>query len=85
MNKHPVFVCVSQQLHADIDLIGEDRYGTPEDLAIPIGTQALVFIAVMLGVSALYIALDDVKMFRPVAAKQYPGDGRKHYTFETTK
>lgn len=71
-----------QQMHAHIDLIGEDRIGSAEPLRFSLQSQALVFAAVMAGTFALYYLLEDYKMYRPVAAKQYPSDG-PHYTFET--
>lgn len=78
-----MYFSVLLQLHADIDLIGEDRWGHAEPLRFSLQSQFLTFGAVMVGVFALYYALEDVKMYRPVAEKQYPGDGRVHYTFDT--
>lgn len=72
----------SSQLHANIDLIGEDRIGSAEPPRFSMQAQALSFVGVMIGTFILYYALEDYKMYRPVSAKQYPSDG-PHYTFET--
>lgn len=42
----------------------------------------LWFVGVMGGTFALYYWLEDKKMFRPAMPKQFPKDGKKHYTFE---
>ncbi|XP_067637902.1 NADH dehydrogenase [ubiquinone] 1 beta subcomplex subunit 8, mitochondrial [Eurosta solidaginis] len=71
-----------EPLHADIDLYGEDRYSQPEKPRFTNAQYWLSFLGVMTGCFLLYFWLEDYKMYRPVAVKQYPGDGRKHYTFE---
>lgn len=63
-------------------MYGEDRYGTAEPLRFSVKTQALAFGAVMVGFFSLYYWLEDKHMYRPVSPKQYPGDGKVHYTFE---
>lgn len=64
-------------------MIGEDRYGTPEPLILPIRKMFLTFAVVMAGFITVYYGLEDHKMYRPVAARQYPSDGKVHYTFES--
>ncbi|XP_036338541.1 NADH dehydrogenase [ubiquinone] 1 beta subcomplex subunit 8, mitochondrial-like [Rhagoletis pomonella] len=71
-----------ETLHADIDLYGEDRYSQPEQPRFTNSQYWLTFLGVMFGCLALYYWLENYRMYRPVAVKQYPGDGRKHYTFE---
>lgn len=63
-------------------MYGEDRYSQPDRPRFAHGTYWLSFLGVMGGCFALYYWLEDKKMFRPVAAKQYPGDGKVHYVFE---
>jgi NADH dehydrogenase (ubiquinone) 1 beta subcomplex subunit 8 len=40
------------------------------------------FCAVMGFLAGSYIWLEDKKMFRPVLPKQYPSDGKTHYSFD---
>lgn len=77
------FVYINFQLHADADYYSEDRYSQPCRPRYANSTYWLSFLGVMAGWFLIYFLLEDYKMYRPVAVKQYPGDGRKHYTFET--
>lgn len=43
------------------------------------------FLGVMGASFAVYIWLEDKKMFRPAMPKQLPHDGKKHYTFEPAR
>lgn len=63
-------------------MYGEDRYGTAEPLRYSMTTYYMAFLGVMAGCFGLYYFLEDKKMYRPVLPKQYPGDGKVHYTFE---
>ncbi|XP_039962333.1 NADH dehydrogenase [ubiquinone] 1 beta subcomplex subunit 8, mitochondrial [Bactrocera neohumeralis] len=72
-----------ETLHADIDLYGEDRFSQAEKPRFTNSQYWLSFVGVMSGCLALYYWLENYRMYRPVAVKQYPGDGRKHYTFES--
>lgn len=71
-----------KKVHVDVDYWGEDRVG-PEPTLIPARTQVLAFASVILGSFALYYFLEDKRMYRPVVPKQYPGNSKVHYTFET--
>lgn len=64
-------------------MIGEDRYDVSARLRWPASQQFLVFLSVMAGFFGVHFYLERMKMFRPVLAKQYPGEGVKHYSFET--
>jgi NADH dehydrogenase (ubiquinone) 1 beta subcomplex subunit 8 len=70
-----------EPVHADLDLYGEDRYGSAEPLRYPMKVYWMSFLGVMTGCFVLYYWLEDKKMFRPVIPKQLPIDG-VHYTFE---
>lgn len=81
-----LFLCkykhIFLQISADHDLYSEDRYSQADYLRYSTAHYLLWFFGVMGGCLAAYYWLDDKKMYRPVAAKQLPGDGRTHYTFE---
>ncbi|XP_050084138.1 NADH dehydrogenase [ubiquinone] 1 beta subcomplex subunit 8, mitochondrial [Anopheles aquasalis] len=72
-------------LHAETDFWSEDRFGTSDPLRYSMKTYWLAFLGVMTGCFALYYWLEDYKMFRPVLAKQYPYEGKQHYTFDAKK
>lgn len=72
----------NEPISVDQDLYGEDRYSQAEKPRYNNSTYFLSFLGVMSGCLALYYWLEDKKMYRPVAAKQYPADGVKHYVFE---
>ncbi|XP_017073899.1 NADH dehydrogenase [ubiquinone] 1 beta subcomplex subunit 8, mitochondrial [Drosophila eugracilis] len=71
-----------EPISADHDLYSEDRWSQAEQPRYKNSYYFVCFLGVMSGCLALYYWLEDKKMYRPVAAKQYPGDGVKHYTFE---
>ncbi|XP_061394288.1 NADH dehydrogenase [ubiquinone] 1 beta subcomplex subunit 8, mitochondrial [Musca vetustissima] len=72
-----------ETFHAESDLYSEDRWSQPAPPRYANSTYWLGFLGCMAGCLALYYWLENYRMYRPVAVKQYPGDGRKHYTFET--
>lgn len=72
---------LNEPVHVDIDLYGEDRYGSAEPLRYPMRVYWLSFIGVMSAVTVLYYWLEDKHMYRPVLPKQLPTNG-PHYTFE---
>ncbi|XP_055840451.1 NADH dehydrogenase [ubiquinone] 1 beta subcomplex subunit 8, mitochondrial [Episyrphus balteatus] len=72
----------NEPLHAQIDLIGEDRYSQPEKTRFENWQYFASFFGFMTCCFVLYYWLEDKKMFRPVLPKQYPRDGKVHYTFE---
>ncbi|RZC40490.1 NDUF B8 domain containing protein [Asbolus verrucosus] len=72
----------NEPLHADFDLMREDRYNVSPQLRFPMWLQWMQFLGVMFGTFLLYHILENVKMFHAVTPRQYPNDGKKHYTFE---
>lgn len=65
-----------------MEMTGEDRYDVTVRLRWPIRQQFLAFVGVMTGFATVYYFLDKMKMFRPVIPKQYPIEGKQHYSFE---
>jgi NADH dehydrogenase (ubiquinone) 1 beta subcomplex subunit 8 len=72
----------NEPLHAEFDLMREDRYNVSAQLRYPMWMQWLQFLGVMFGTFAVYAILENFKMFHPLTPRQYPGDGKVHYTFE---
>lgn len=72
----------NEPVHANIDLIGEDRYGSAEPLRYSIKYMYACFLGVMTFWFVSYYWLDNKRMFRPVLPKQLAADGKVHYTFE---
>ncbi|CRK92829.1 CLUMA_CG006223, isoform A [Clunio marinus] len=70
-----------EPLHVDHDLYSEDRYSTARTRFTPT-TMMLTTLSVVGAIALAYWWLNDKKAFRPVLPKQYPGDGKVHYTFE---
>ncbi|GJQ72968.1 hypothetical protein Trydic_g1607 [Trypoxylus dichotomus] len=71
-----------EPIHADADLMGEDRYDVSKKHQIPGWMQWTQFLGVMFGTFALYYYLERYKMFAGKLPKQYPHKGEKHYLFE---
>ncbi|XP_044262740.1 NADH dehydrogenase [ubiquinone] 1 beta subcomplex subunit 8, mitochondrial [Tribolium madens] len=71
----------NEPLHAEFDLMREDRYNVSARLRYPLWFQWVQFLGVMLGSFGIYCLFEQVKMFHPVVPRQYPKDG-PHYTFE---
>ncbi|KAF2881267.1 hypothetical protein ILUMI_24912 [Ignelater luminosus] len=71
----------NEPLHADVDMIGEDRYDVTARHRVPVWLQYVQFFAWMGGAFVLYYIADKMKWFLAAAEKQYPRNG-KHYTFE---
>ncbi|EDV92083.1 NADH dehydrogenase [ubiquinone] 1 beta subcomplex subunit 8, mitochondrial [Drosophila grimshawi] len=71
-----------EPISADIDLYSEDRFSQPDQPRYSTSYYFLCFLGVMSGCLAVYYWLEDKKMYRPVAVKQLPADGKKHYTFD---
>ncbi|KAG5881865.1 hypothetical protein JTB14_022450 [Gonioctena quinquepunctata] len=72
----------SETLHADFDMIREDRYDSSAKLRLPMWVLWAQFLGVMFGTFALYALLENVKMFPATTPPQYPNQEKKHYTFE---
>uniref|UniRef100_A0A1I8P7A0 NADH dehydrogenase [ubiquinone] 1 beta subcomplex subunit 8, mitochondrial n=1 Tax=Stomoxys calcitrans TaxID=35570 RepID=A0A1I8P7A0_STOCA len=71
-----------ETFHANADLYSEDRWSQASPPRFANSTYWLGFLGCMTGCLVVYYWLENYRMYRPVAAKQYPGDGQKHYTFE---
>nr|CAH7730570.1 unnamed protein product [Callosobruchus chinensis] len=72
----------NEPMHDNFDLYREDRYDVSAKLRRPMWFYYAQFLGVMFGTFFIYSLLENVKMFHPVVPRQYPGDGKKHYTFE---
>uniref|UniRef100_U5EVZ6 Putative mitochondrial electron transport n=1 Tax=Corethrella appendiculata TaxID=1370023 RepID=U5EVZ6_9DIPT len=75
----------NEPIHAEIDYHSEDRYGTAAPLRYSLNKMLGLFLGCMASCIALYVWLEDYKMFRPVLKKQLPAQGVPHYTFEVDK
>ncbi|XP_063906292.1 NADH dehydrogenase [ubiquinone] 1 beta subcomplex subunit 8, mitochondrial-like [Zophobas morio] len=73
----------NEPMHAEFDLMREDRYNVSARLRYSLRTQWLQFLGVMFGTFGIYCIFEKFKMFHPLVPRQYPIDGKKHYTFET--
>lgn len=67
----------------EADLIGEDRYDVSAKHRISFKSQWGQFLLVVFGTMAIYIYMEDMKMFPAILPKQYPESGKIHYTFES--
>lgn len=70
------------QRHVDEDIIGEDRYNFNFKPLVPMWMQILQFVGAMIGTYAVYLVCEKVKFFVGTIPKQYPAEGKVHYTFE---
>ncbi|CAH1111016.1 unnamed protein product [Psylliodes chrysocephalus] len=73
----------NEPLHAEYDLIREDRYDVSAKLRVPLWGMWAQFLGTMFGTYIIYRLLDNVKMFHSVIPKQYPNNGKTHYTFDS--
>ncbi|XP_056636758.1 NADH dehydrogenase [ubiquinone] 1 beta subcomplex subunit 8, mitochondrial [Diorhabda carinulata] len=71
-----------ETLHAEYDLLREDRYDVSVKLRRPMWFLWAQFLGVMFGTFGIYYLLENVKMFHSVMPRQYPKEGKVHYTFE---
>lgn len=62
--------------------MGEDRYDVTVRHRVTFWTQWGQFVGVLFGTFAVYYWLERMKWFPAVLPKQYPEDGKVHYTFE---
>lgn len=69
-------------MHADADLIGEDRINVNLNPRIPIVNQVLWFSSVIIGGLTIYCLCEKFTVFPGLTKKQYARDGKVHYTFE---
>lgn len=52
-------------------------------LRVPLWGMWAQFLGTMFGTYIIYRLLDNVKMFHSVIPKQYPNNGKTHYTFDS--
>ncbi|XP_027236325.2 NADH dehydrogenase [ubiquinone] 1 beta subcomplex subunit 8, mitochondrial [Penaeus vannamei] len=71
-----------EPIHASADMYGLDRIDDTQKPRFSLNDQALSFFGVMAAFFAAYFYLNDNKMHWPVLPKQYPEEGKTHYTFE---
>lgn len=69
-------------MNVDEDMIGEDRYNLNYKPLVPGWLQWVQFIGVMVGTGTIYYLCENFKFFVGTIPKQYPRDGKVHYTFE---
>ncbi|XP_031636308.1 NADH dehydrogenase [ubiquinone] 1 beta subcomplex subunit 8, mitochondrial [Contarinia nasturtii] len=77
-----------EPIHAEHDLHEETRAGTAAPLRYSMGVMWASFLGVMCGTFALYVFLEDKKMYQPAMPRQMPKDvknGAKHYSFEPAR
>lgn len=70
----------NEPIHARAEIFGEDRYDISMRPRFSVLHQWIWFLGTVGGSLALYFFLDNYKFGRPVACKQYPGNG-PHYSF----
>ncbi|KAL7290736.1 hypothetical protein TKK_0015488 [Trichogramma kaykai] len=76
----------NETLHAEIDMLGEDRYDAGMPSRFSKGYMLWAFVSVFgFLFGSCYLSILYLPSYQPVTAKQYPLDGKTHYTFETRK
>lgn len=70
-------------MHVDSDMISEDRYDVNAKPRFSLRVQLAQFIGVMSIAFTLYYMGSKIKFFPGAIPKQYPGQGKVHYTFES--
>lgn len=70
------------QMHAEFDMIAEDRYDISAKPRFPLRVQIAQFVGVLSIAFTLYYMGSKMKFFPGAIPKQYPGQGKVHYTFE---
>ncbi|KAL3278717.1 hypothetical protein HHI36_016249 [Cryptolaemus montrouzieri] len=71
-----------EPLHVEFDLIREDRYDVTTKYTPSCKIQYLQFIGVMSGLYLMFWICEHFKCFHAAIPKQYPSDGKTHYTFD---
>ena len=69
------------KVHAQIDVYGEDRQSWPQEPSVSELTQWIAFVGVLTLSTVIFYLAEKQPLFRPVAAKQYPGEGVVNYGF----
>lgn len=70
-------------MHVNADMLGEDRWNANLRPRFPLWFQLAQFLGTMSGALLLYYIFDQAKCFPGLIPKQYPGQGKVHYTFES--
>lgn len=70
------------QLHAEADMIGEDRYDVNAKPRFSLWVMFGQFVGAMSLSLALYTIFDKAKCFPGLIPKQYPAEGKVHYLLE---
>ncbi|KAK8400209.1 hypothetical protein O3P69_003126 [Scylla paramamosain] len=71
-----------EPIHAEYDMYGLDRVNASQKLRFSVTQQFLAFMGVMTFFVGTYYLMESRKIHWPLLPKQYPGDGKVHYTFE---
>ncbi|KAL1490702.1 hypothetical protein ABEB36_013356 [Hypothenemus hampei] len=71
-----------ETLHSDFDMYTEDRYDINRKLRYPLWVMWLQFLGVIGGFAFLHWWTYQFRMFLAATPRQYPTDGKVHYTFE---
>ncbi|XP_050714396.1 NADH dehydrogenase [ubiquinone] 1 beta subcomplex subunit 8, mitochondrial-like [Eriocheir sinensis] len=71
-----------EPLHRDFDMYGLDRVDATNTPRFSTTQQFLAFMGVMTFFVGTYYLMDNNKCHWPLLPKQYPGNGKVHYTFE---
>ncbi|KAJ8921844.1 hypothetical protein NQ315_008476 [Exocentrus adspersus] len=70
----------NEPMHAEFDLMREDRYDVSAKLRRPMWFYWLQYLGTMSVCIGIYYLCENVKMFPAVTPRQYPN--KTHYTFE---
>jgi len=71
-----------EPMHVDADAMVADKWDPNAKYRFSFTYMHMWFIAVFGGAVAVYLLLEPYPHIHPVMSKQFPADGRKHYTFE---
>jgi len=71
-----------EPMHVDADALVADRWEPGKDYGVPYNTMLLTFLGTVGSIMFLHFFFYDKPHFNPALPKQFPADGKKHYTFE---
>ncbi|XP_068212781.1 NADH dehydrogenase [ubiquinone] 1 beta subcomplex subunit 8, mitochondrial [Palaemon carinicauda] len=71
-----------EPIHVDYDMHLLDRVDVTTKPRFTLAQQALSFFGVMIALFTTYFYFQDKKLHWNLLPKQYPGQGKAHYTFE---
>lgn len=69
-------------MHRQFDLVREDRFDCNIKLRRPMPMLWLEFLGVMSVLFGVYVLMEPFRMSIPWIPKQYPNQGKIHYTFD---